>query len=201
MEVISTERFWIFVLSLVAVINGLGIVRLLTVLSDSIKRRTELNIEFYWIHTLYLIFQLLMHLLIWWSIVGLHKIGELNFISYLYVLVGPTFLFLATTLLIPDAKADSVDLRAEYYGVRKVYFSLMAGFYLWAIFVWPVFGHDFAPTVPLIMAFLMIALIAFITDKHKIHAALIVANLTLYMAFIILYATHLGELGHSIAVQ
>jgi len=33
MELISNDRFWIFVLSLVAVINGLGIVRFL---SDSI---------------------------------------------------------------------------------------------------------------------------------------------------------------------
>jgi len=144
---------------------------------------------------------LLMHLLIWWSIVGLHKIGDLNFLSYLYILVGPTLLFLGTTLLIPDAKTDSVDLRAEYYGVRKAYFSLMAGFYLWAIFVWPVFGHGFAPTVPLITVFLLIALIAIITDKHKLHAALIVANLVVYLAFIILYATHLGEVGRTIAVH
>ena len=201
MEIISTERFWIFVLSMVAVINGLGIVRLLTVLSDCLRKRDELTIQYYWVHTLYLIFQLLMHLLIWWSIVGLHKIGELNFLSYLYILVGPTFLFLATTLLIPDAKADPVDLRAEYYGVRKVYFSLMAAFYLWAIFVWPVFGHGFAPTVPLIAAFFMIALISIATERPKVHAAMIIANLAVYMAFIILYATHLGELGQSIAVH
>jgi hypothetical protein len=142
-----------------------------------------------------------MHLLIWWGIVGLHQLGELNFLSYLYILVGPTFLFLSTTLLIPDAKSGSINLRAEYFGVRKVYFSLMAGFYLWAIFVWPVFGHEFAPTVPLITAFLLIALISIATDKPKVHAAMIVANLAVYMAFIILYATHLGELGQSIAVH
>ena len=201
MEVISTERFWIFVLSMVAVINGLGIVRLLTALSDGLRKREEFSIQYYWVHTLYLIFQLLMHLLIWWAIVGLHKIGILNFLSYLYILVGPTLLFLATTLMIPDVKADSVDLCAEYYGMRKVYFSLMAGFFLWAIFVWPVFGHGFAPTVPLITAFLVVALISVVTDNPRIHAVMIVVNLAVYMAFIVLYATHLGELGHSIATH
>ena len=201
MEVISTERFWIFVLSMVAVINGLGVVRLLTALSDCLRARGELSIQYYWVHTLYLIFQLLMHLLIWWSIIGLHQIGTLHFLSYLYILIGPTLLFLGTTLLIPNAKADSLDLRDEYYGVRKIYFSLLAAFYLWAIFVWPVFGHDFSPTVPLITAFLLIALIAIVSDKPKLHAALIVANLVVYTAFIILYATHLRELGHSIATH
>jgi len=201
MEVISTERFWIFVLSLVAVINGLGIVRLLTVMSDCLKKRAELGIQFYWVHTLYLVFQLLMHLLLWWSIVGLHKIGDLHFLSYLYILVGPTLLFLGTTLLIPEAKTDTIDLRAEYYGVRKIYFSLMAAFYLWAIFVWPVFGHAFAPTAPLITIFFLIALMAIVSDKPKLHAALILSNLAIYATFIILYATHLSELGHSIAVH
>ena len=201
MEVLSNERFWIFILSLVAVINGLGVVRLLTALSDCIKRREELSIQYYWVHTLYLIFQLLLHLLLWWSIVGLHKIGVLNFLNYLYVLIGPTFLFLGTALLIPDIKAGSVDLRTEYYGTRKIYFSLLAAFFVWAIFVWPVFGHEFAPTVPLIIAFLVIALISVVTDNPKIHAVMIVANLAVYMAFIILYATHLSDLGHSIAVH
>ena len=201
MEVISTERFWIFVLSLVAVINGLGIVRLLSALSDGLRKREVLSIQYYWVHTLYIIFHLLMHLLIWWAIVGLHKIGDLNFLSYLYILIGPTLLFLGATLLIPDAKTDPVDLRAEYYGIRKVYFSLMVGFYLWAIFIWPVFGHGFAPTVPLISAFLLIALISAVTDNPKLHAVMIVANLAVYTTFIILYATHLGELGQSITVD
>ena len=201
MEIVSSDRFWIFVLSLVAVINGLGIVRLLTALGDSVKKREELSIQLYWVHTLYLIFQLLMHLLIWWSIIGLHQFGALHFLSYLYILIGPTLLFLGTTLLIPDVNADSIDLRAEYYGVRKVYFSLMAAFYLWAIFVWPVFGHEFSPTVPLISAFLLIALIAIVTDRPKFHAAIIIANLVIYTAFIILYATHLSELGRSIAAH
>ena len=201
MEVVSSDRFWIFVLSLVAVINGLGIVRLLTALSDCMRAREELSIQYYWVHTLYLIFQLLMHLLIWWSIIGLHQIGTLHFLSYLYILVGPTLLFLGTTLLIPDAKADSVDLRAEYYSVRKIYFSLLAAFYLWAIFVWPVFGHGFSPSVPLIAVFLLIALIAIVTDRPKVHAAMIIANLAVYTAFIVLYATHLSDLGRSIAAH
>ena len=68
MEVISTERFWIFVLSLVAVINGLGIVRLLSALSDCLRKRDVLSIQYYWVHTLYIIFHLLMYLLIWWAI-------------------------------------------------------------------------------------------------------------------------------------
>ena len=197
----SEERTWIFVISLVAVINGLGIVRLLGGLSEYLRKQNTLNIQHYWVYTLFVVFQLLLHLLFWWSIIGLHKAGNLNFISYLYLLIGPTLLFLGTSLLIPDAKVESLNLRTEYYGVRKTYFSILMAFWLWAIFVWPVFGHSFAPTVPLLIAFSLIALALRITDQPRVHATLIIANYAIYLVFIALYATHLGELGRRIAEQ
>ena len=197
----SEERTWIFVISLVAVINGLGIVRLLSGLSEYLRNQKSLNIQHYWVYTLYVGFQLLMHLLLWWSIVGLHKAGNLNFLSYLYLLIGPTLLFLGTTLLVPAVKIESLNFRSEYYGYRKTYFSILTVFWLWAIFVWPVFGHSFAPTVPLLIAFFLIALTLRITDHPRVHATLVIANYAIYLVFIMLYATHLGELGRRIAEQ
>lgn len=196
---IEEQSYWIYIISLVAVINGLGIVRLLTALSEYIKKRANLNIQYYWVYTLSIVFQLLVHLLIWWLFVGLHKFGNLNFLSYLYMLIGPALLFLSTTLMIPDIKDESINLRSEYYSIRKVFFSLLAAFYLWAIFIWPVLGHSFAPTVPLLIVFFLIALTLSITDRPKIHAKLIIANYVVYIAFIVLFATHLSELGRVIA--
>ena len=195
---IEEQSYSIYVISLVAVINGLGIVHLLIALGKYIKKHTNLNIQYYWVHTLSIVFQLLMHLLIWWLFVGLLKIGNLNFLSYLYMLIGPTLLFLSTTLMIPDIKNESINLRSEYYSIRKVFFSLLAAFYLWTIFIWPVLGHSFAPTVPLLIVFFLIALTLSITDRPKIHATLIIANYVVYMAFIVIFATHLSELGRVI---
>jgi len=197
----TAARTWIFVISLVAVINGLGIVRVLGGMGEYLRNQKSLNIQHYWVYTLFVVFQLLLHVLFWWSIVGLHKAGNLNFLSYLYLLIGPTLLYLGTTLLVPSVKVESLDLRSEYYGVRKTYFSLLIAFWLWAIFVWPVFGHSFAPTVPLLIAFCLISLTLRITDQPKVHAALIIANYAIYLVFIMLYATHLGELGRTIADQ
>ena len=60
----SEERTWIFIISLVAVINGLGIVRLLGALSEYLSRKKTLIIQHYWIYTSFVIFQLLLHLLL-----------------------------------------------------------------------------------------------------------------------------------------
>ena len=191
----SVTGTWRFVISLVAVINGLGIIRLLVGLSDYLKYHNTLNIQHYWVYTLLILFQLLVHLLLWWSIIGLHQLGNINFLSYLYLLIGPTLLFLGSSFVAPDCTVESLNLRSEYYSIRKTYFSLLTAFYLWAIFIWPVLGHSFAPTVPLLIIFFLIALTLRITDQPKIHATLIIANYAVYIIFIVLFTIHLNEFG------
>ena len=196
----QSKDIWAFVIALAAVVNGVGIVRLLGGLSDYLRNYSTLNVRHYWVYTLLAIFQVLAHLLLWWSILGLRTAGHINFLSYLYLLIGPTLLYLCTSIIVPDIKIpdikdEAIDLRAQYYSFRKIFFSLLTAFWLWAIFVWPVFGHSFAPTVPMIILWMLISLTLFITDNPKVHAVLMVANCAVYAGFIALFAMQLGEVG------
>ena len=188
-------RAFAFVITLAAVVNGLGIVRLLGGLSDYLRNYSTLNVRHYWVYTLLAVFQLLTHMLLWWSVLGLRAAGNINFLSYLYLLIGPTLLYLCTSIIIPDIEDNTVDLRARYYGFRKIFFTLLTVFWLWAIFVWPVFGYSFAPTAPLVTVWLLISLTLLITDNPRVHATLIVANLAIYAGFIAMFAMQLGEVG------
>ena len=190
------KDIWALVIALAAVINGLGIVRLVGGFSDYLKKHTELNVRHYWVYTLLVTFQLLTHLLLWWSIIGVRSsVDNLNFLTYLYLVVGPTLLFLSTALMVPDIKSKSINLRTEYYSFRKTFFSILIIFWLWAIFIWPVFGHPFAPTVPLIAVWLIISLVLRLTDNPKAHAVLVIANCVVYAAFVAIFAMQLGEVG------
>ena len=71
-------------------------------------------------------------------------------------------------------------------------------FWLWAIFFWPVFGHPFSPTVPLITVWLVISVILRLTDNSKIHAALVISNCIVYVMFVAIYAMQLGEVARRI---
>lgn len=194
----QTKNIWPFVIALAAVVNGLGIVHLLGGLSEYLKNYTKLQVRHYWVYTLLTLFQLLAHLLLWWSILGLGSAGSISFLSYMYLLIGPTLLFLASSLIIPDIKDKNVDLRVEYYRFRKVYFSILTGFWLWAIFIWPVFGHSFSPTVSLLSIWLLIAVILRFTDNPKIHSIAIISNFIIYALFIIIFAMKLGEVGRMV---
>jgi hypothetical protein len=190
-----TKEIWTFVIALAAVVNGLGIVRLLGGFSDYLKNHESLDVAHYWVYALTSIFQFLIHLLLWWSIIGLKAAANIDFLTYLYLLIGPTLLFLGTSLLLPDAAKESINLREHYFRIRKVFYLIAILFWLWAIFLWPAFGYSFAPTVPLICLFLLISLVLRFTRNHKVHAVLAVGNLVVYAMFVALYAMQLGAVA------
>lgn len=194
----QSRDIWPFIIALIAVLNGLGIVRLIGGVGEYLKNHSTLNVQHYRVYTLLAIFQLLSHLLLWWSILSIPVDANINFLSYLYLLIGPTLLYLSTILLIPNIKDKSIDLRTEYYNFRKTFFSILAGFWLWAIFVWPAFGYPFAPTVPLIIVWLLTSLILRLTDNPKVHATLVTTNCVVYVIFIAIFAMQQGEVARTI---
>ncbi|RLA33998.1 MAG: hypothetical protein DRR11_04160 [Gammaproteobacteria bacterium] len=190
-----TKEVWTFVIALAAVVNGLGIVRLLGGFSDYLKNRESLDVAHYWVYALTSIFQFLVHLLLWWSIIGLKAAANIDFLTYLYLLIGPTLLFLGTSLLIPDAGKESINLREHYFGIQKAFYLIGILFWLWAVFLWPAFGYSFAPTVPLICLFLLISLVLRFTRDQRVHAVLVIGNLVVYAMFVALYAMQLGAVA------
>lgn len=192
---------WAFIVSLVAVINGLGIVRLLGAFAEYLRRRKSVQMHHYWVYYLLTVFQLLVHVLLWWSILGLRDTGSLNFLRYLYLLIGPTLLFLATSVLIPDLDSKNVDMRTVYNDIRKDYFTMMPLVFVWGIFVWPVFVGAFAPTVPLLGAFAAMTAVLRFSANPKLHAVLVSAILLLYVAFVVLYAMQVGGVGNTMTQQ
>ena len=186
---------WAFVISLAAVVNGLGIVRMVGGFSDYLRKRTSVTVTPYWVYTVMAMFQLLAHTLLWWSILGLRNADGLNFLSYLYLLLGPTLLFLATNMLSPDVSQDTIDLRRDYYEVRRVFYGILAAFWAWAVFIWPVFGYPFAPTVPVLLVWFVLAVAAWLFDQPRVQAVLAVAHLAVFAGFVARYAMNLGEVG------
>ena len=194
-----TENIWSFVITLAAVINGLGIVLLISGIGDYLKNHSRVNIQHYWVYTLLAVFQLLAHLLLWWSILGVvTTVDYVNFLVYLYLLIGPALLYLGTSLIIPDLKDKSIDLRTEYFHFRKTFYSIMTAFWLWVISIWPAFGYQFPPTTPLLTAWLLISLILRLTDNRKAHAVLVTANLVIYATYIVIFAMQIGEVSRRV---
>jgi len=191
-----TPGIFMFIVALAAVVNGLGIVRIVGALGEFVRRRESLNVSFYWVHSLLVLFQLLAHVLLWWSLIGLHEISSINFLQYLYVLIGPILLFLATSLLIPDFTDNAVDLRAAYWRSRKPYYSILPVFWIWTMLVWPVFGYSIAPTWKFAFCWMIIMITLRLTENSTVHAVLVSAIWLLMVVFIGIYAMQLGGIAN-----
>ncbi len=188
-----------FTISLAAVINGLGIVRMLSGFAEYLRAKRQLNVSHYWVFGLVAAFQFLLHILLWWSFWNIREAGTFNFLTYVYVLCGPIMLFLGTSLLMPDVEGDEIDLKIQYFQIRRSYFTVMAILWLWAIFLWPVLSGVFAPTAPVITVFLAISVTLRFTDHPKVHAAGALGSWALLVVFVALYAMQLGGIGQSIS--
>lgn len=187
-----------FIISLAAVINGLGIVQLLLSLGEYLRTRHRLRITHYWVFNLVVAFQFLLHILLWWSLWNAREAAEFNFLTYLYLLFGPILLFLGTSLLLPDVEEHAIDVRVQYFHIRRSYFTAMGLLWLWAIFFWPVLSGVFGPTAPILTAYLVIAVVLRLTAHPRVHEVLALANWVLLVAFIVLYAMQLGAVGRTV---
>jgi len=181
-----------FVITLAAVVNGLGIVRWLSGFAEYLRRRHSVQATHYWVFGLMAGYQFLLHILFWWTLYGLRGAATINFLTFLYLLTGPILLFVGTAILLPNVDEDTIDLREHFRATRPIYSTVLVLLWLWAIFSSPIMHGFFAPTLPLLAAFLASALVLRFSANQKVHAVVAVVNLLLLVSFIALYFMQLG---------
>jgi hypothetical protein len=184
-----------FIGTLAAVINGLGIVRWLNSLADFLKRKDSMAIEHYWVYTLAAFFQFVMHVLLWWSLWSVRDAATLNFVTYLYMLVGPILLFLGSAFLAPDVKGDRLNLKHHYYSARPVYTSLLVMLWAWAALASLVFRGSVSDSAPVLVMFLIIAFAQRITGSEFVQKSGAVLNWLVLLVFILSFGKELGGLA------
>jgi hypothetical protein len=191
-----TPGIFMFIVALAAVVNGLGIVRIVGGLGEFIRKRESLDVTFYWAHSALVFFQLLVHILLWWSFIGLREVDSINFLQYGFLLIGPVLLFLATSLLIPDFTDESVDLHAAYWRSCNSYYTILLVFWPWVISIWPVLGYPLAPTWKFAAGWMAIMAVLRFTRNEKVHGLLVSAVWLMIIAFIGVYAMQLGGVAN-----
>jgi len=185
-------RAFAYIVTLAAVINGLGIVRWLTAFAEYLKRKQSLNIQHFWIFNLLAGYQFIIHIMMWWMLWGMRDSANFNFLTYLFLLSGPVLLFLSSSLLTPNVESDDIDISHHFSEIRPLYSTVLALFWVWAITIWPVLRGALAPAAPLLALFLTMAVILRATANPKVHGIVVISNWLLIAAYVALYAMRLG---------
>lgn len=120
----------------IGVVIALGVARIVSAVSQYIQHRERLR--FSWTHFAWSALLFLWFVGLWWISWGLrHVEAELwSFFALIYLLVGPSLLYLATTLLLPDVPAGGeLDLGTRFEEVGRAFFLCLAGFAVWLVCV------------------------------------------------------------------
>jgi len=185
-------RAFAFIIALAAVVNGLGLSRLLIGFAEFLRRRAQVEVAHSRLFGAWAGFQFVMHILLWWQLWTVQQIPVLTFLTYLYLLLGPILLFLCTSLILPDLPEGPVDLAKHYDNVRKPYFTVGLLFWLWSVFIGLLLEGAFRPAAPLLAVFVGIMAVLRVTSNRTVHLALATVSWLLLGLFIVSYAVSFG---------
>ena len=113
---------------LISIILALGMTRVLAGVGEMLQARSRRRI--YWVHAVWIVNLFLYLVIAWWIFYRWRDQQPWDFYLFLFVLISPTILYLASLLLFPrEADVETIiDYKTHYYANHRAFFILFALF-------------------------------------------------------------------------
>ncbi|PYK95589.1 MAG: hypothetical protein DME36_01345 [Verrucomicrobia bacterium] len=113
---------------LISIILALGMTRVLAGVGEMLQARSHRRM--YWVHALWIVNLFLYLVIAWWIFYRWRNQQPWTFFLFVFVLISPTILYLASMLLFPrEGDVDlAVDYKTHYYANHRAFFILFALF-------------------------------------------------------------------------
>jgi len=116
----------------IGVVIALGVARIVTSISQYLQHRE--TVRFSVAHGVWTVLLFLWFVGLWWISWGLRRVDvELwSYFTLIFLLIGPSLMYLATTLLLPDVpQTGTLDLGGRFEFIGRAFFLCLAGFVIW----------------------------------------------------------------------
>src|SRR5436305_4703317 len=113
---------------LISIILALGMTRVLGGVGEMLQARSHRRI--YWVHAIWIINLFLYLVIAWWIFYRWRNQQPWTFFLFVFVLISPTVLYLASLLLFPrESDVDrAIDYKTRYDENHRAFFVLFALF-------------------------------------------------------------------------
>ena len=113
---------------LISIILALGMTRVLAGVGEMLQARSVRRL--YWVHTIWIINLFLYLVIAWWIFYRWRNQPQWTFFLFVFVLISPTILYLASLLLFPrESDVDlAIDYKTHYYANHRAFFILFGLF-------------------------------------------------------------------------
>ena len=113
---------------LISIILALGMTRVLAGVGEMLQARSRRRL--YWVHAVWIANLFLYLVVAWWIFYRWRNQQPWTFFLFIFVLISPTILYLASIILFPPESAldEFVDYKTHYYSNHRAFFILFATF-------------------------------------------------------------------------
>src|SRR3989442_11486588 len=113
---------------LISIVVALGMMRVLAGVGEMLKASSHRQI--YWVHVLWIVNLFLYLVVAWWIFYRWRNQQPWTFFLFVFVLISPTILYLASVLLFPrEGDLDElIDYKRHYYANHRAFFLLFSLF-------------------------------------------------------------------------
>jgi hypothetical protein len=115
---------------LISIVLALGMTRVLAGVGEMLQARARRHV--YWVHAIWIVNLFLYLVVAWWIFYRWRNQQPWTFYLFVFVLISPTILFLASLLLFPSESAldQFVDYKRHFYANHRAFFSIFSMFTL-----------------------------------------------------------------------
>lgn len=143
----------------------------------------------YWPSFVLVGFLLMVDVQSWWSMFGMRAISNWMFPMFAVVLLQTVVLYMLAALVLPDFFGEkTVDLRAHYYGHRRIFYGLLVALIVVSFLKEFALGSLTGEGMNLLfhLCFVVLAVTGLVTSREPYHKLLVVAMPIMMIAYIAL---------------
>jgi hypothetical protein len=181
-----------------SIIIGLGLSYLLDGISKVIQHNQR--IQLYWIHSLWVIIVILLHLQFWFAFWEYHKLEVWSYSTFITTLLAPMALFIVADLLFPDITVETetkLNLKSHFFSNKIWIFSVLAIYSLLVILYANILregGNWLQPSNAWRCIGFVLCLVAAWSKSEKAHAIIAILSFLFCGIFFLLFnSTPLSE--------
>src|SRR5262249_1297344 len=127
-----------------------------------------------------------LHLHMWWSFWVLRGVADWNYLRFVYVLIGPGVLVIASHIIIPEMIDGRIDVERYYFDIAPIFFVFLTAASAWSTLLDPLMGlRPFLPPFRLLqLAALATFVSCSVTKNRKVHVVGLVTIVVLLVVSI-----------------
>jgi len=125
---------------MISMVLGFGLTTLCGGIGNLVQIRRR--VKLYWLHSLWVVLLLVLHVHLWWAFWSLRGVADWTYAGFLFVLIGPGALVIASHIIIPELLAERIDVEKYYFDTSPLFFGILTVGAVWFMLLEPIIASQ-----------------------------------------------------------